>query len=164
MKKCLLLFGVISMNLFYSQSDIKFDKYPAKVEKVNKAKLVLSSSSLGKTYKTQISNQYKTNKVDFGGHYVTTYWGAGMGLTMGAMVDIKTGKIYELPMNEENSLNDCFHNDEIETNKVNSNLFITYATKMTDDESKCKREIYYYLWNGKSFKLLKKTEKTISKD
>ena len=99
MKKTILTLAISFASLNYvnaqindtSIEGINFSKYPAKVEN-SKAKLNLASHSLGKTYKTAISEQYKSEPINFGGHYVMTFWGAGMGMTQGAMVDAKTGK------------------------------------------------------------------------
>lgn len=138
-----------------------FAKYPAKTEKITKTKLNLASNSLGKTYKTQISNQYKSEKINFGGHYVLTFWGVGAGLTQGAMVDAKTGKIYELPLTEENSIRDCVHGDESIFYKANSNLFGAYKCERTSDENKIKLTYSFYKWDGKTFKFIGKKEKTV---
>ncbi|AYO57357.1 hypothetical protein CO230_03990 [Chryseobacterium sp. 6424] len=166
MKKLLfsvaLTFATLTINAQTKENSVEgysFAKYPAKTEKVTKAKLNLTSNSLGKTYKTQISNQYKTEKINFGGHYVLTFWGAGAGLTQGAMIDAKTGKIYELPLTEQNSIRDCVYNDnENIFYKPDSNLFATFKCEPNKDE-KIKLTYSFYKWDGKQFKFIGKKER-----
>ena len=157
-----MTFALLSINAQTKENSVEgysFAKYPAKTEKVTKAKLNLTSNSLGKTYKTQISNQYKTEKINFGGHYVLTFWSAGAGLTQGAMIDAKTGKIYELPLTEQNSIRDCVFNDnENIFYKPTSNLFVTFKCEPNKDE-KIKLTYFFYKWDGKQFKFLGKNEK-----
>ena len=158
-----LTFTALTINAQTKENSVEgysFAKYPAKTEKITKAKLNLASNSLGKTFKTQISNQYKTEKINFGGHYVLTFWGAGQGLSNGAMVDAKTGKIYVLPLTEENSLRDCVYNDnENIFYKPNSNLFATFKCERTKEDGKIKLKYYFYKWDGKSFKFIGNKEK-----
>lgn len=156
MRNTILLISLFIINLLYCQNVPRFDQYPSKVEKVNKAKLILSSHPLGRQMKTRITEGYKEGKIDFGGHFVTVYWGAGTGLSLGAMVDAKTGKIYELPLNEDNAAISCGGWYDFVSNAVDSNLYITYSTSYYFEQNKCKRQVFYYLWDGKKFNLLKK--------
>ena len=134
MKKTILTLAIsfASLNFLNAQITetsievVNFSKYPAKVEN-SKAKLNLASHSLGKTYKTAIYQQYKSEPINFGGHYVMTFWGAGMGMTNGAMVDAKTGGIIPLPLTDENAIRDCVYNDNDNIfHKKNSNLLVTF--------------------------------------
>ena len=134
MKKTILTLAIsfASLNFLNAQitetsiEGVNFSKYPAKVEN-SKAKLNLASHSLGKTYKTAIYQQYKSEPINFGGHYVMTFWGAGMGMTNGAMVDAKTGGIIPLPLTDENAIRDCVYNDNDNIfHKKNSNLLVTF--------------------------------------
>ena len=132
-----------------------FEKYFVKVENINKAELNLSSHLLGSSYKTRITDSYNDDEIDvFGGHYILAFWGAGMGLTLGAMVDFKTGDIYELPLTIENSLRNCTYNDESNIlYRSNSNLFVSYRCDVLNDYE-LKLTYYKYLWNGQKFKLI----------
>ena len=158
-----MTFATLTINAQTKEKSVEgynFEKYPAKTEKITKAKLNLASNSLGKTYKTQISKQYTSEKINFGGHYVLTFWGVGQGLSNGAMVDAKTGKIYELPLTEENSIRDCFYNDnENIFYKANSNLFATFKCERTNEDGKIKLTYSFYKWNGTEFKFLGNKEK-----
>lgn len=142
-----------------------FASYPAEIKEITKAKLNLESHPLGNTFKTEITNQYNTGKINFGGHYVLTFWGAGMGLTQGAMIDAKTGNIFELPLTEDNSMRNCVYNDnENIFHRPNSNLFATFKCDRTNEEGKLNLTYFYYKWNGKEFNLIgKRQEQVIEK-
>ena len=178
MKKTILTLAISFASLNYvnaqindtSIEGINFSKYTAKVEN-SKAKLNLASHSLGKTYKTAISEQYKSEPINFGGHYVMTFWGAGMGMTQGAMVDAKTGKIIPLPLTEENAIRDCAYNDNDNIfHKKNSNLFVTFKCQrvgeynQSTDTQKIKLTFYYYKWDGKKFNLISTKTKNAVED
>jgi hypothetical protein len=144
-----------------------FAGYPAKVLNVKKAELNYSSNKLGKEYKTEIAKQYKIGKVDFGGHFITISWGAGSGLTLGAMVDINDGKIYEIPLNEENSYRATYHdNNNNIFYKQSSYLFVSYSSKTNDkDENNVDIKYYFYKFDEvtKKFSLLKTKNKTVKR-
>ncbi|QNK63481.1 hypothetical protein H7F33_02945 [Pedobacter sp. PAMC26386] len=73
--------------------------------------------------KTILTEGYRTGEIAFGGYYVTVIWGCGSDCISGVMVDVRNGKVYDLPLNEETSFNDChnssdFNNDD----RLNTNL------------------------------------------
>jgi hypothetical protein len=153
-----------------------FEKY--KIEKYaisKKAKLNFQSNPEAKNFKTRITEGYKQGKVDFGGYYITIIWGCGTGCINGAMVDIRDGKIYDLPLGEEFYYAGCFSNNENEQNddslnyKDSSRLFITAICSENEIENtnKVKQEKLYFVnvWNEqkKKFDLIKKIEKTFTK-
>ena len=81
-----------------------------------------------------------------------------MGQTRGAMVDVLTGNIYELPLTEENSYRNTYHdnNNNIQY-RANSTLFVTYASAQNpDNENLVDLVYYYYRWDdsAKIFALL----------
>jgi hypothetical protein len=170
--KTILFFAFILSVKFQAISQTivgySFDKY--KVEKVfegKKAVVDYKSSKTAKSFRTQIKEQYKTSKVDFAGHYTTIGWGAGMGLTLGAIVDVETGKVYDLPLTEENSYRGCGSTDDIDNSdnilhKKNSTLFITFVcSEKVNETTKATSYVKVYSvfnWDEtkKKFILLKK--------
>ena len=178
MKKTILTLAIsfASLNFLNAQitetsiEGVNFSKYPAKVEN-SKAKLNLASHSLGKTYKTAIYQQYKSEPINFGGHYVMTFWGAGMGMTNGAMVDGKTGGIIPLPLTDENAIRDCVYNDNDNIfHKKNSNLLVTFKCQRIGEYNEStntqniKLTYYYYKWDGKKFNLITTKTKNAVED
>jgi hypothetical protein len=144
-----------------------FENFPTKVLNVKKAELNYSSHKLGKEYRTEFAKQYKIGKVDFGGHFILISWGAGSGLTLGAMVDVNDGKIYEIPLNEENSYRGTYHdNNNNIFYKRSSNLFICYSSKASEkDESNVDLKYYFYKFDDitKKFFLLKTKNTTVKR-
>ena len=143
-----------------------FENYPTNIIINQRAKINYSSNKLGKEFKTEITEQYKKGKVEFGGHYVLIFWGAGTGLTVGAMVDVKDGKIYELPLNEENSYREAYHDSDNILYKPKSNLFICYRPRDNkSDENKVDLTYYFYKWDdtAKKFILLKTKKATVER-
>ena len=144
-----------------------FENYPTNIIINQRAKINYSSNKLGKEFKTEITEQYKKGKIEFGGHYVLIFWGAGTGLTLGAMVDVKDGKIYALPLNEENSYRETYHDsDNNILYKAKSNLFICYRPRNNkSDENKVDLTYYFYKWDDtiKKFILLKTKKATVER-
>ena len=152
-----------------------FEKYPvSQMYEGKKAVVNLKSSAVARNFRTEIKNQYKNAKIDFAGKYSMIFWGAGTGLTMGAMVDNSTGSVYELPLTEENSARACWGSevnteDNILHNKK-STLFITWTCEIikneTTNENFITKAYSIFQWDEtkKKFKLLKtKAEKTKEK-
>lgn len=159
MKTLLLLFAVSSVAA--SAQTIQgyaFTQYPAPLLATRKAPLQLASSPLGITYRTAIRQQYAAGKVNFAGHYVTTLWGAGTGQTLGAMVDVGTGKIYELPLSEANSNRGVYHDSNHNIfYQPTSKLFVCYAsTANPANEQQVRLTYYFYKWDetNRRFQLL----------
>lgn len=80
--------------------------------------------------------------MNFGGYYVTSIFGCGASCIMGFMVDVRDGKIYDLPLGEENS---CLFAEDRALYNWMSRLFIAGVCKENVDAKK----VYYkaYLWN-----------------
>lgn len=63
--------------------DINFDK-----------KLDFSNYEFKKMFRTATKDDIKENGVNFAGHFCFTYWGCGSPCKLSAVVDLKTGKVY----------------------------------------------------------------------
>jgi len=152
-----------------------FEKYSAqKNTLVNKAKINFKSNPTAITFKTAITNGYKSGKIDFAGYYITIFWGCGAGCVSGAMVDTRDGKVYDLPVDEQTQKNFCRSNNEADTNetiifKKSSRLFITticYETEI-ENTSKIRQDKDYLIniWNEqkKKFDAIKTVRKSYTK-
>ncbi|RZL29811.1 MAG: hypothetical protein EOP00_37275 [Pedobacter sp.] len=93
-------------------------------------------------FKTRIIEAYKDLDITFAGYYVTSVFGCSTSCIMGFIVDVRDGKIYDLPLEEENSC--LFAEDEALYNS-SSKLFIAAVCKQNIDDIK----VFYnaYLWN-----------------
>lgn len=52
-------------------------------------------------FKTQLTNAAK-EQPNFAGHYRIAYWGCGSVCAAGALVDLQTGNVYQLPLSNPN--------------------------------------------------------------
>jgi len=60
-----------------------------------KAAIQYSSNPLAKQFKTVITRTYKNEDVNFAGHYVFAEWGCGSPCHMSALVDVRSGLVYD---------------------------------------------------------------------
>ena len=130
----------VSIN--YSDS-LDFERYKVDAKKIAKhAPIDWTSYPEAKDFRTRITDAYKTNEVDFAGYYVTSIFGCGAGCIMGFMVDVRDGKIYDLPLGEENS---CLFADDRAIGRLTSRLFIASICRENLEDKK----VYYkaYLWS-----------------
>ncbi|MCX2493224.1 hypothetical protein OQX63_07055 [Pedobacter sp. PF22-3] len=125
------------------QDSIDFERYQVDAEKVTKhAPIDWTSYPEAKDFKTRITEAYTTIEVDFAGYYVVSVFGCGASCIMGFMVDVRDGKIYDLPLGEENS---CLFAEDSAMGNLKSRLFIAGVCKENADDKK----VYYkaYLWD-----------------
>jgi len=121
---------------------IDFDKFHVEAQKQTHAPIDWTSYPEARDFRTRITEAYKTDEVDFAGHYVMSIFGCGAGCIMGFMVDVRDGKIYDLPLGEENS---CLFAEDRALGNATSRLFIAGVCKENLDDKK----VYYkaYLWD-----------------
>ena len=122
---------------------IDFEKYEVGPQKrVASAPIDWDSYPDAKMFKTRISEAYKAKDVNFAGHYITSVFGCGASCLTGFMVDVRDGKIYDLPLGEENS---CFYVEDRALYNWMSRIFIAGVCKNNIEDTK----VYYkaFLWN-----------------
>lgn len=179
MKFKILLLIIISLASIKSEcqsvDEFSFDKY--KITSPNnskKAAIDYASNPLAKMYRTRISDGYKLKNIDFAGYYIVVTWGCGTGCILGAMVDVRDGKVYTLPLGEETaysfSCSSIFGTDDDRiVYKKDSKLFITThcSENEINNSGKYKDDVTYFIniWdeNKKEFKLEKTIKKSIMK-
>lgn len=130
------------IEVVYADS-IDFEKYEVGPQiKMDNAPIDWSSYPEARDFRTRITEAYKNSEVNFGGHYVTSIFGCGASCIMGFMVDVRDGKIYDLPLGEENS---CLFAEERALYNWMSRLFIAGVCKENFEDKK----VYYmaYLWD-----------------
>lgn len=130
---------------------VDFKKYLVKLLPGPKADIDWNSNANAKTFKTRISDSY-TGRVNFAGHYIGTVFGCGAGCVLGFMVDTRDGKIYNLPLGEENM---CVNMQDAALFRDFSRLFVSAVCKENPEDQK----VFYkaYLWDeeNKRFERLK---------
>lgn len=137
------------------KSEITFEDFKAEYkETTEKAKIDFNSNPTAKGFKTAISESYKNGKVDFSGNYIIATWGCGTSCISGAMIDIRDGKVYDLP-SEENweGIGNSFDSDKA------SSLLITSISGVPLGDNIVKIE-KYWKWNetNKKFEFIKTVE------
>ncbi len=73
-----------------------FADFKVNVESVNPKRIDYNSNAFALKYKSIISTKYLEG-VNFAGHYSLTQWNCGSDCGMSAIVDFKTGKVYNGP-------------------------------------------------------------------
>lgn len=122
---------------------IDFKKYEVgPQERIENAPIDWSSYPEARDFRTRITEAYKDSDVNFGGHYVTSIFGCGASCIMGFMVDVRDGKIYDLPLGEENS---CLFAEERALYNWMSRLFVAGVCRVNLED----KQVYYkaYLWD-----------------
>jgi hypothetical protein len=158
---------IITVDKYKSINDFGFEKYNnASNSKLNtKSILNVNSNSFTKEYKTRVTEFYKNAEVNFSGKYTVIYWDAGMGTTLGTLIDCSTGIAYDIPINDETAFIGCFDENKLKTfesifgrQKVffnnESNLLVLRSCDQYNNDGIIFR---FYIWNEeiKKFKLLK---------
>lgn len=127
--------GLLSCTSVFADAIPQFNNYPAtQSEKPSRHHLI--ATPLTKNFKTLFARAMRSS-VDFAGHYVTTSWGCGTGCATGAMVDVNTGKTYELP------------SADIIT-RPDSRLLVAKTHSPEGEEE----AVEFYVWTGRQFKLI----------
>ena len=130
------------------REEIDFAKFstPA-IQKRIYAPINWESYPQARSFRTRIKEAYAENEVSFGGYYVLSTFGCGAGCIMGFMIDVRDGKIYDLPLGEATS---CFYAEDRVVCRADSKLFIAGICK----ESYEAEDVFYvpFLWDEETKK------------
>jgi hypothetical protein len=99
-------------------------------------------------FRTMIRDAAKKGP-NFAGHYTVASWGCGSGCVQSAVVDAKSGDVYDLPF--ATVVRALCSDEELLAFKTNSSLLIATGCP---NEKDC--GVYYYNWTGAKFTLLRK--------
>jgi hypothetical protein len=72
----------------------QFREYPVAGTYSGPSAPVVLKTADDRMFKTRLREAAKTEKPNFAGHYIMTYWGCGSSCVMGAVIDAKTGAVY----------------------------------------------------------------------
>ncbi|MBC3539395.1 hypothetical protein ACFSC6_17890 [Rufibacter sediminis] len=86
-------YAYVKFEPFIGFSDFKVDA----VYEGKHVPLDYKSNPIAKEFKTIITETYNKEGVNFGGHYTFVKWGCGSACQSSAIVDVRTGKVYEGP-------------------------------------------------------------------
>jgi hypothetical protein len=109
-------------------------------------------------------NPIKASGPNFAGHYFVIRWGCGSNCLMMAILDAKTGKVYDPPLSgagTELYVNmDMLGDKEIDFNPQSSLMILRNACRIA--RSEC--GIYYFNWQNNRFTLLKRVLMDLTKE
>lgn len=140
------------------KKQLNFDKFKTdEYHFTKKANLDFSSNEGAKYFKTRIIDAYKSNEVDFASYYIGVLFGCGADCIYGYIIDVRDGKIYDLPLGESYS---CSYSQDKAICKKNSRLFISNVCKDNEEND----EVYYdaSVWNESKKVFEKIDEKDIT--
>jgi hypothetical protein len=136
----------------------KFNAYPATVEKARAKKIDFRHSPGAGTFRTRLTEALREG-TDFAGHYKIAGWGCGTGCISGAVIDMRTGRVY-FP-EEFYALSVGWFTGEYESEplkyKANSRMLILSGIpgRENDDGPEQQWGDYYYEWKNNRFRRLK---------
>ena len=92
------------------------------------------------------------DKIGFGSYYIPAIWGCGVSCQWGVMIDARTGKTYDLPMDTEYPLHGCYRRDgqeeaEIFYYRPNSRLFVSANCHYSEIEGRDDQIVQYKTTN-----------------
>ncbi len=135
---------------------IDFKKYQTEVPASSgKAAIDWQSYPEARDFRTRITEGYKNGEINFAGHYIGVTFGCGAGCILGFMVDVRDGKIYDLPLGEENS---CFYMEDAVVIRPDSRLFISAVCKEEAESTKLNYKAYLWDEEQKTFSKIAATE------
>ncbi len=145
----------VKVEVIDTTSEITFKDYKTEYKKTTeKAKIDFNSNPNAKGFKTAISESYKVGEINFAGNYIISTWGCGTSCISGAMVDIRDGKVYDLPSDEEwDGIGNSYNSDK------ESSLLITSISGFAMEKGVSAIE-KYWKWNetNKKFEFIKTVE------
>ncbi|WP_395048495.1 hypothetical protein [Flavobacterium sp.] len=127
---------------------ISFNDFPVNKLPITKnVKLDLESLKEANEFRTRLQEAFKTDTINFAGHYTFVFWGCGSPCKISMVIDRLTGKIYESPTS---SIGYEFKSDSkmLIVNPPNEKGFY-------DDCIYCKPIIYVFNEKNKIFEELK---------
>ena len=84
--------------LFKFSPLIGFADFPTRVDSLkSSARVDYSSNPTAHMYRTVLTQTYKREGINFAGHYCFTSWGCGSPCQECAIIDTRTGKVYDGP-------------------------------------------------------------------
>jgi len=128
---------------------IDFKKYQTEARTpASKAAIAWQSYPEARGFRTRITEGYKNGEINFAAHYIAVTFGCGAGCILGFMVDVRDGKIYDLPLGEENS---CFYMEDAAVMKPDSRLFIAAICKEEAESTSLNYKAYLWDEEKKTF-------------
>jgi hypothetical protein len=150
------LFVLAAVALSAQNEVPKFERFRVKETVLGKPALPVLRRAKDQEYRTMIQTAAEKGP-NFAGHYTIATWGCGSSCLQGALIDEKTGDIFDLPFTyigwSPGKFGDGTNGSEQVSFKKDSRLF---AFRGCPEEGTERCGAYYYEWTGMMFKLLTK--------
>lgn len=126
-----------------------FGDYSVAVYHGSAAKPNFRSKAGSERFKTRIREGIDAG-VNFAGHYAIVVFGCGAGCSLGFLVDVKSGRIFDFPLGGEKN-----YSLSLDYRKNSRLLNARWIDGMGDDKPTCVRQAF--VLNGNVFKLIHQT-------
>ena len=136
----------------------RFSSYSVRVEKLQPKPVDLKSHKNARSYRTNLREAAKQS-VNFGGHFNLVTWGCGTNCNDGAIIDLRTGRVFFPSQLGGIGVGMAAWSQDLEPLefKPDSNLLIINGlpggSKL--EYKNPKEGIHYLLWNGMTFREIK---------
>lgn len=155
-----LLFALVLITLHsgagfgQTAKPLRFEDFAAKVETPKKKTPNLSSHKEARLFRTNLRRAAKGG-VNFAGRYALTYWGCGSGCGVGALVDLRTGRVF-FPGPLQGVQGEEWPNTQIPLGfRNNSRLLILNGYEPNNHGNSERYGNHYYVWNGSMLRKIK---------
>lgn len=137
----------------------RFEDYPAGSAWRGVAAPVKLASPAERMFRTNLTRAAK-EPANFAAHYRITQWGCGTDCVAGALIDLKTGDVFSLPLaagkrgwEHWTFCVSMFQNGGVDY-RVDSRLLIIGCGGKLDDNGDNTPDYFYFLWETNRFRLL----------
>jgi hypothetical protein len=112
-------------------------------------------------FRTKLANAAK-DPPNFAGHYRITYWGCGSNCSAGALIDLRTGTVYQPPLAKPNGsgwerwieCTACFEGADNQFHLDSRLMIVRCGQNYSERLQKNTPDTYYFLWEGNQFRQL----------
>lgn len=115
--------------------------------KSNKAKIDFKSNDGSSYFKTRLTDGYYSGEVNFANYYIAITWGCGTSCIDGKMIDVRDGKIYDLPLGEDVTFSMYDSDQEKISFTANSNIITVISGREIIRDEITDDVLSYDQWN-----------------
>jgi hypothetical protein len=139
----------------------RFEDFPV-TEKWNQTRTALKLTTASeRMFRTNLTNAAK-EPPNFAGHYRITYWGCGSVCSAGALIDLQTGDVYQLPLAKTNGrgwerwimCTASFEGADDEFHIDSRLMIVRCGMNYSERLRKNVPDTYYFLWEADHFRQL----------
>jgi hypothetical protein len=159
---CLLFSALLGAQASHEDKDKKplprFEDYPATEVWQGPVARVKIQSHEERLFRTNLRNAVK-KPPNFSGHYSLVFWGCGTNCMGGAVVDQKTGNVFQAPLSTKSKgedhwvLSGFFFFDKPPVNFRSDSRLVIIRSE-TQGKEDWLDDVYYFVWEDEQFRLI----------